>query len=234
MKTLLISNPTNPGHGYLDHCIEEIGRLLEGKKKALFIPYAAVSETFTDYEARVQKAFDRINVKIESITRFNRARNAVQEAEAIIIGGGNTFRLLKMMQQNVLIEAIRYRVIDGTPFVGWSAGANVACPTICTTNDMPITEPDNLSAINLVRFQINPHYLDIHPENFGGETREERILEYLEMDPYVYVVGLREGSMLRIERGNIELLGTKPARIFHHGQSTFEVMPGDDIDFLFD
>ncbi len=234
MKTLLISNSTNPGHGYLDHCIEEIGRLLEGKKKALFIPYAAVSETFSDYEARVQKAFDRINVKIELITRFNRAKNAVQEAEAIIIGGGNTFRLLKLIQQNELIEAIRYRVIDGTPFVGWSAGANVACPTICTTNDMPIIEPDNLSAINLVRFQINPHYLDFHPENFGGETREERILEYLEMDPYVYVVGLREGSMLRIERGNIELLGTKPARIFHRSQPPFEVMPGDDIDFLFD
>jgi len=234
MKTLLISNSTNPGEGYLDHCIEEIGKFLEGKKKALFIPYAAVSEAFSDYEARVQTAFDRINVKVESITRFNRAKKAVQDAEAIVIGGGNTFRLLKLIQQNELIEAIRYRVIDGTPFVGWSAGANVACPTICTTNDMPITEPDNLSAINLVRFQINPHYRDIHPENFGGETREERILEYLEMDPYVYVVGLREGSMIKTEKGNIELLGTKSARVFHYGQPTIEIMPGDDIDFLFD
>jgi dipeptidase E len=234
MKTLLISNSTNPGESYLEHCIEQIGKTLEGKTRVLFIPYAAVTFSFSEYERMVQEKFSRFGIEVQSIHHFGRAKRAVQEAEAIVIGGGNTFRLLKLIQQNELIEALRYKVLDGAPYVGWSAGANVACPTICTTNDMPITEPDNLSAINLVRFQINPHYLDVNPAGHGGETREERILEYLEMDPYVYVVGLREGSMLEINKGNIHLLGKKSARIFKHGTPAWEILPGDDIDFLFE
>ena len=150
------------------------------------------------------------------------------------MGGGNTFKLLKVIQQNDLVETMRFRVLDGIPYVGWSAGSNLACPTICTTIDMPITEPDSFSAFNLIRFQINPHYLDAHPDGHGGETREERITEFLAMDPDIYVVGLREGSMLRIEGAVIRLIGERSMRVFKHGRVTKEVTPNDDLDFLFE
>jgi dipeptidase E len=161
-------------------------------------------------------------------------KKTIREAEAFVVGGGNTFRLIKMIQQLDIIETVRYKVLDGAPYVGWSAGANVACPTICTTNDMPIVEPDNFSAFNLVRFQINPHYLDVNPSGHAGETREERIEEFITMDPFSYVVGLREGSMMKVEDGDISLLGSKSARIFKHGLPPREYAPGDDLDFLFE
>lgn len=234
MKLLLISNSTNPGEGYLQHPKEQIEKFLQGVNKVLFLPYAAVSFSFNEYERKVQEKFSEFGIEVISLHHFKDAKKAVKEAEAIVVGGGNTFRLLKMIQQLDIIETVRYRALDGIPYLGWSAGANVACPTICTTNDMPIVEPDNFSAFNLVRFQINPHYLDSNPLGHAGETREQRIEEFLEMDPYSYVVGLREGSMLLMEKGNINLLGPKTARIFRHGTVPFEVKPGDDLDFLFE
>jgi len=234
MRLLLISNSTNAGEPYLQHAKEQIKSFLGETKKVLFIPYAAVTFTFDEYENKVQQRFSEFGVEVDSIHRHKNAKKAVQEADAIVVGGGNTFRLLKMIHQFDLIEAIRYKALSGCPYIGWSAGANVACPTICTTNDMPITEPDNFGALNLVRFQINPHYLDAHPEGHAGETREQRILEFLEMDPYNYVVGLREGSMIIMENVNLKLLGPKPARIFKKGIPPKEVNPGDDLDFLFE
>ncbi len=234
MKILLISNSTNAGEPYLQHCIDQIRETLKGVNTVLFIPYAAVTFSFDEYEKDVQAEFQKFGVKVRSIHHEKFPKEAVKQAEAIVVGGGNTFKLLKLIQQNDLIETLRYRIFNGIPYIGWSAGANVACPTICTTNDMPITEPDNLSAFNIVRFQINPHYLDANPAGHAGETREQRLIEFLEMDPYVYVVGLREGSMIKIEAGTAQLLGPKPARIFKHTQPIREVNPGDDIDFLFD
>lgn len=234
MRLLLISNSTNAGDTYLNHPKEEIKSFLNGVKKVLFIPYAAVTYSFDEYEKKVQNRFDEFGIEVDSIHHHKNPKKAVQEAEAFVVGGGNTFRLLKMIQQFDLIEALRFKVLDGTPYVGWSAGSNVACPTICTTNDMPITEPDNFSAFNLVRFQINPHYLDAHPDGHAGETREQRIKEFLEMDPYCYVVGLREGTMIKLENGTIHLIGPKPARIFKKGMEPKEYLPGDDLDFLFE
>jgi dipeptidase E len=234
MRLLLISNSTNAGQAYLEHPKEEIRKFLAGVNKVLFIPYAAVTFSFDDYERKVQHRFSEFGIEVDSIHKHKNPKKAVQEAEAIVVGGGNTFRLLKMIHQFDLVEAVRFKVLSGTPYVGWSAGANVACPTICTTNDMPITEPDNFSAFNLVRFQINPHYLDSHPEGHAGETREQRIYEFLEMDPYVYVVGLREGTMLLLEEAKMKLIGPKPARIFKKGLPPVEVNPGDDLDFLFE
>lgn len=234
MKLLLISNSTNAGESYLQHCKPKIETFLTGVHKVLFLPYAAVTFSFNDYERKVQERFSEMGIEVVSLHHFRDVKKAVKEAEAIVVGGGNTFRLAKMIQQLDIIETVRYKALEGIPYLGWSAGANVACPTICTTNDMPIVEPDNFSAFNLVRFQINPHYLDAHPQGHSGETREERIEEYLEMDPYVYVVGLREGSMLLVEKGDIHLLGPKTARIFRHGTVPIEVKPGDDLDFLFE
>jgi dipeptidase E len=149
-----------------------------------------------------------------------------------MIGGGNTFALLKKMQEEDLLDVIFRRVKAGVPYIGWSAGSNVTCPTICTTNDMPIVQPESFRAIGLVPFQINPHYLDANPAGHAGETREQRIMEYLEANRSRYVVGLREGCMLRIDDNGIELIGSRPMRIFKKGMATYEVQPGEDISFL--
>lgn len=234
MKLLLISNSTNAGEAYLAHPKEEIERFLGDIKKVLFLPWAAVTFSYDEYEQKVQNRFNEFGVEVDSIHHHRDKKAAVREAEAIVVGGGNTFKLLKTIQQHDLIEVVRNKVLNGTPYIGWSAGSNVACPTICTTNDMPITEPDNFSAFNLVRFQINPHYLDANPDGHAGETREERIMEFLEMDPYVYVVGLREGTMLVLEDASFSLKGPKPARIFKKGKAPREINPGDDLDFLFE
>ena len=218
----------------MQHPKAEIEGFLKGVKKVLFFPYAAVTFSFNDYEKKVQQRFSEMGIEVDSLHHHRDVKRVIREAEAFVVGGGNTFRLLKMIQQLDIIETLRYRVLDGIPYVGWSAGANVACPTICTTNDMPVVEPDNFSSFNLVRFQINPHYLDANPDGHAGETREERIEEFITMDPFSYVVGLREGSMLRIEDGDISLLGNKTARIFKHGMPPKEYGSKDDFDFLFD
>jgi dipeptidase E len=234
MRLLLISNSTNPGEGYLEHPHKQIESFFEGTKKVLFIPYAAVSITFNEYEKKVQQKFSEMGIEVDSIHHYRDAKKAVKEAEGFVVGGGNSFRLLKMIQQLDIIESLRYRVLDGVPYLGWSAGANVACPTICTTNDMPIVEPDNFSAFNLVRFQINPHYTEDVIQGHSGESRDQRIEEFLILDPYSYVVGLREGSMILIQKGVINLLGNKTAKIFHYGALPKEVNPGDDLDYLFE
>lgn len=234
MRLLLISNSTNAGEGYLEYPLPAIGDFLKGTKKVLFLPYAAVTFSFDDYEKKVQQRFNELGIEVDSLHHHKNAKEAVRNAEAIVVGGGNTFRLLKMIQQLDIIEVLRYRVLDGVPYVGWSAGSNVASPTICTTNDMPIVEPESFSAFNLVRFQINPHYLDANPSGHAGETREQRIEEFTTMDPFSYVVGLREGSILKVEEGDITLLGDKSVRIFKHETEPRECKPGDNFDFLFE
>jgi len=237
MRLLLISNSTNSGEAYLQHAGEDIKNFLGDQvKQVLFIPYAAVSFSFDEYQKKVQQKFDEFGIKVDSLHHYLPARKkeAIEKAEAIVVGGGNTFHLLKYLQQEQLIEIIRYMVLDGTPYIGWSAGANVACPTISTTNDMPITEPESFHALNLVRFQINPHYLDAHPEGHAGETREMRIKEFLVVNPYIYTVGLREGSKMLIEQGEVKLLGGKNARVFKNDENPSELAPGDNFDFLFE
>ncbi len=157
---------------------------------------------------------------------------AVQSAEAIAIGGGNTFHLLRELYETGLIESIKARVEAGVPYIGWSAGSNVACPTIRTTNDMPIVEPQSFSALNLVPFQINPHYTDEQLTNHSGETREQRLAEFLKANTGATVVGLREGSILRIEGERIKLLGEKTARVFKSGEEAKEYKPADSLEFL--
>ena len=232
MKLLLISNSTNAGEEYLKYPVENIGRHLQGVCEIVFVPYAAVTFSYDEYERKVQKRFDEIGIRVRSVHRAADPRKAIREAEAICVGGGNTFALAKKMQEQGLMTAILRKIKEGTPYVGWSAGSNVCCPTICTTNDMPIVEPQSFQAIGAVRFQINPHYLDANPEGHAGETREQRILEYIEANPRRYVVGLREGCMLRLENGSLELIGSRPMRIFKKGIEPFEVKAGDDLSFL--
>ena len=232
MNLLLISNSTNAGEPYLKYPIAEIQKTLEGVSEIVFIPYAAVTFSYDEYERKVQERFNEIGIKVSSVHRAINKRNFVRHAQAIMIGGGNTFALLKKMQEEDLLDVIFRRVKAGTPYVGWSARSNVTCPTICTTNDMPIVQPASFRAIGLVPFQINPHYLDANPEGHAGETREQRINEYLEANRSRYVVGLREGCMLRLKDDKIELIGSRPMRIFKKGIETYEVQPGENIDFL--
>ena len=232
MKLLLISNSTNAGEAYLQYPIGQIASFLEGVKEIAFVPYAAVTFSYAEYEAKVQARFDEIGIKVRSVHRAKDPRKMIREAEAICVGGGNTFALTKKMQEQGLIQAIRSKIAKGTPYVGWSAGSNVTCPTICTTNDMPIVQPESFKSIGAVKFQINPHYLDANPEGHAGETREQRILEYIKANPRRWVVGLREGCMLKYVDGKLELIGSRPMRIFKYGVETFEVNSGDDLSFL--
>lgn len=232
MKLLLISNSTNAGEAYLQYPIAQIASFLQGVKEIAFVPYAAVTFSYAEYEAKVQARFDEIGIKVRSVHRAKDPRKMILQAEAICVGGGNTFALTKKMQEQGLIQAIRRKISAGTPYVGWSAGSNVTCPTICTTNDMPIVQPESFKAIGAVKFQINPHYLDANPEGHAGETREQRILEYIKANPRRWVVGLREGCMLKLEDGKMELIGARPMRIFKYGVKTFEVNAGDDLSFL--
>jgi dipeptidase E len=232
MDLLLISNSTNAGEAYLQYPIKNIASFLKGVKEVVFIPYAAVTFSYAAYEAKVQARFDEIGIKVRSVHRAKDPRKMIREAEAICVGGGNTFALAREMQEQGLMQAIRRKVATGTPYVGWSAGSNVTCPTICTTNDMPIVEPASFKAIGAVKFQINPHYLDANPEGHAGETREQRILEYIEANPRRWVVGLREGCMLHLHDGKLELIGSRPMRIFKKGIEPYEVMAGDDLSFL--
>lgn len=229
---LLISNSTNAGEEYLKYPIGRIAEHLKGVKEVVFVPYAAVTFSYDEYERKVQSRFDEIGIRVRSVHREKSPVKAIREAEAICVGGGNTFALTKKMQEQGLMSAILRKVKEGTPYVGWSAGSNVCCPTICTTNDMPIVEPKSFKAVGAIRFQINPHYLDANPEGHAGETREQRILEYIEANPRRYVAGLREGCMLRYSGGVLELIGPRPMRIFKRGIEPFEVKAGDDLSFL--
>ena len=233
MKLLLISNSTNPGEPYLDYPKHEIKKFLGDKMvNALFIPYAAVTFSFDLYEAKVEERFAEIGHHITSIHHFTDPVEAVQSAEAIVIGGGNTWQLVRMMHDKRLMEAIRIKLLQGTPYIGWSAGSNVACPTLRTTNDMPVIDPKGFDCMDLIPFQINPHYLDAHPEGHGGETREQRIAEFLEINPEITVVGLREGTMLKYENNTLNLIGTKSARIFRKGIEPQELYSDDNFNFL--
>ena len=230
MRLLLISNSTLHGSGYLDHAESEIRDFLGDAQRVLFVPYALHDRD--KYAAQARERFAKMGYELDSIHTTHEPAQAVRNTDAIFIGGGNTFRLLKALYDHDLLGAIRQRVNDGMLYIGSSAGSNVAAPTIRTTNDMPIVQPPSFEALSLVSFQINPHYLDADPNStHKGETREERIVQFLEENE-TPVVGLREGAMLRIENGRTLLKGSTGARIFRRGNEPVETMPGAYLDEL--
>jgi len=230
MRLLLISNSTNPGEPYLDYPKHNIREFLGEKRvNCLFIPYAGVTMSFDEYETRVNERFAEIGHDLISIHHASDPVEAVRKADAIVVGGGNTFQLIKMIQDFGLIEPVREKVLGGTPFVGWSAGSNVCCPTIRTTNDMPILEPESFRAFHLIPFQINPHYTDKNPPGHAGETREDRIMEYLAANPGDTVLGLREGCMFRIEGKKMSLTGKYPVRLFRFNEAPVELDSSQDF-----
>jgi dipeptidase E len=184
------------------------------------------------YTAKAAARFEREGITVQGLAADDGGRQALEAAEAVFVGGGNTFRLLDTLQRAGLLEPLRERVRGGMPYLGASAGTNIAAPTIKTTNDMPIVQPARFDALGLVPFQINPHYVDPSPDTrHMGETREERIREFLEENDLV-VVGLREGAWLDVEDGRCTLQGGAGARVFRRGQEPREVPPGGSLDDL--
>lgn len=230
-RVLLISNSTLYGSGYLDHAENEIRSFLGSVKNVLFVPFALYDQDA--YAATARERFRLMGYGLESIHTAADAKQAVTEAEAIFIGGGNTFRLLKALYDSDVLQLIRRRVLEGTPYIGSSAGSNVAGPTIKTTKDMPIVQPPSFAALALVPFQISPHFLDPDPASTHmGETQEERIVQFLEEND-TPVVGLREGAMVRVENDATVLKGSSGARIFRKGHDPVEAKPGEQLGHFF-
>jgi len=233
MRLLLLSNSTNPGEPYLFWSRKEIKAFLgQDPVTALLIPYASVTLSYNEYEKKVENVFSTWGHHVTSIHHADDPVRAVEEAEAIVIGGGNTWHLVRQLHDLKLMKPIRKKVLRGTPYIGWSAGANVACPTMQTTNDMPIIDPHGFDTLNLIPFQINPHYIDVHPVGFSGETREVRIKEFTELNPDVYVFGLPESTLLKLEDDQLHLIGSRKARLFKKGEDTRDLHVTDDISFL--
>ena len=229
-KLLLLSSSALHGTPYLAHAAGALKARLDGISRVLFIPYALKDQDA--YAAKARAAFEAFGFGLDSLHEAPDPKRAVEQAEAIFTGGGNTFRLLDTVYRFNLMEPLRVRVAAGMPYTGASAGTNLACPTIRTTNDMPIVEPPSLRALGLVPFQINPHYLDPDPAStHKGETREERLMQYHEENG-LPVVGLREGTMLWVDGERVTLKGIRPARIFRRGQAPVEMEPGSDLTDL--
>ncbi len=221
MQLLLISSSNIHGYGYLEHPEPEIRRLLAGRRKIAFAPFAA--HDHAEYTNTVRERFGSMGFDIIPIEQLD-------QAEAIFVGGGNTFRLLKKLYDHDLLDTIRERVRAGLPYIGSSAGSVITAPTIRTTNDMPIVEVPTMDSLGLISFQLNCHYLDPDPNStHKGETRELRIREFHEENS-TPVVGLREGTMLWVENDSPKLLGLRPARIFRRGEEPVEVGPGTRLD----
>lgn len=240
-KLLLISNSTMAGEAYLAWPQKYIKDFLDAEniKKVTFVPYAGVGlseesleASYNVYTERVRSVFSALGFEIESVHTSDNPVKMVNESEAVAVGGGNTFHLVSEMHKTGIMGAIKDRVLQGMPYMGWSAGSNVACPTLMTTNDMPIIEPPSFNCMGVIPFQINPHYLDANPEGHGGETRQQRIEEFLVVNREMEVLGLREASMLFVDNDSMKLLGSRDARLFRFDTEPEEYKAGSDLSFL--
>ena len=232
MRALLLSNSTSPGHPYLALARDWIAEAVGDARRVAFVPYAAVTFSYDEYVRRVREGLDGLGLEIEGVHTADDPVRAVAEAEAVFVGGGNTFHLLREMHRLGLVAAIRETVGAGAPYVGWSAGANVAAPTIRTTNDMPIVEPPSFDALGLIGFQINPHYTDAHPPGHQGETRAQRLAEFVAANPAVPVVGLPEGTALRFVGADVSLLGAERAVLFDRHSAEGRPVDAGEISSL--
>jgi dipeptidase E len=231
MNLLLLSNSSLPGRGYLEHAREAIAEFVGERRTVDFVPYALADHDA--YTARVRQSLAPLGLEVVGLHAAPDARVAVEQAEVLFVGGGNTFRLLKAVRSLGLVEPVRRRVRSGElVYWGSSAGTNHACPTIRTTNDMPIVQPDSFEAFDLIPFQINPHYQDPDPSSTHmGETRAERIGQFLEEND-VPVLGMREGAWLRRRDETLTLHGTTGALLFRRGAEPEPHGNGDDLSFL--
>ncbi|HET8626675.1 MAG TPA: dipeptidase PepE [Thermomicrobiales bacterium] len=229
-ELMLLSNSFSPGQGALEHALDALADFFTGARQVLFVPYAASDPD--RYTEAMREVLGRLGVHVAGAHRAADPLAALARADAVFVGGGNAFRLLRAVQRTGLLAAVAHRARDATPYLGVSAGANLACPTIRTTNDMPIVQPASFAAFGLIPFQINPHYLDPEPASTHmGETRERRLEEFLEEND-VAVLGLREGAWLRRSGERLRLDGRAGARLFRRGAAPAEFAPGTDLSWL--
>jgi dipeptidase E len=231
-RLMLMSNSRNSDGEFLGHVRREIESHFDGVRTLLFVPYAGVTITWDAYTALVRDAFSLFGIDVLSVHEASDAVAAAKSADAIVIGGGNTFHLLANLQRMGLPQVIRERVLGGVPYLGWSAGSVVACPTLQTTNDMPISEPESFAALGLVAFQINAHFTDAHPPSFNGETRRQRLAEFVIANPNTSVVGLPEGTWIDIRGNSVVLSGSADAPIFRAGADNEIAMRGVELSGL--
>jgi dipeptidase E len=228
MELLLLSNSTLPGEDFFNWPRPYVSAFLADKKRIGFVPFALPDDQHDAYVEKVATVFGEMGCETIGLHNATDAKKAVDAVDVIAVGGGNSFLLLRSLYRSGLIRAIADRVKNGMPYMGWSAGANVACPTIMTTNDMPIVEPPSMKALHLVPFQINPHYTEATIPGHGGESRDQRIREYLALHPKNTVVGLREGALLHVAQGRMELKGTG-MKLFRQGQEPVELPSGTTL-----
>lgn len=228
-RLLLLSSSRVTGDtGYLDAYADMLRDFLgAGCQAGAFVPWAGVTIPHAEYSAKARERFAALGFSLTGVETASDPLAAVRAADAVVVGGGNTFQLLHDLHASHLLPLIRARVLAGLPYVGWSAGSNIACPTLCTTNDMPIVQPVSFAALGLVEFQLNPHYNNALPPGHQGETRDQRLAEYLAANPATRVLGLREGSGLRVAGPSVRLLGDQTARLFRHGEEPVELEPGE-------
>lgn len=224
MQLLLLSNSRSPDGSYLTHAVAPLRALAGERRRTLFVPFAAVTNSWDDYTANVANSLAALEWEFTGAHTVD--ADAAGLYELILVGGGNTFQLVAECRRRGWLQAIAERVRAGTPYAGWSAGANLACPTLCTTNDMPIVDPGGFDALGLVGFQINPHYNNALPPGHQGETRNERIAEFLAANTAATVVGLPEGDWLAGDGARMTFHGPHTGYVFRQGKAPEEVREG--------
>jgi dipeptidase E len=227
MELLLLSNSTLPGEPFFQWPLPYVQAFLQGRRKIAFVPFAAAPAQQEAYVEKVAAVFEGFGCEIMGLNESNPLK-VLHQADAVAVGGGNSFLLLRQLYRSELVRAIPELVRKGLPYLGWSAGSNVACPTIMTTNDMPIVEPPSLRAMGLVSFQINPHYTEATIPGHGGESRDQRLAEYLALNPGSTVAGLREGSLLHLKDSDLELHGSDMT-IFRQGREPRIIAAGSRL-----
>lgn len=234
-KILALSSSKAGSEAYLETAIPLIKDFLGTEKLNIaFIPFASVENDFENYLLNVSSALASLQHTFNLVT-YENALNIIKQSDVIMVGGGNTFKLLHDIYETKLLDAIRDKVNAGTPYIGWSAGSNITCPSIGTTNDMPIIEPQSFNALGLLPFQINPHYINQKPEGHNGETRDQRLKEFMKMNPGISVIGLPEGTALLLENKRLQFIGAVNSILFYDKESEItvrQILPGTDISYL--
>ena len=237
MKTsvLAFSSSRTGNGGYLESAAAVIESFLGDQPLNIaFIPFALVSQDYEGYANNVGTGLSALPHTIQTVNTTN-ARLTIENADVIMVGGGNTFKLLHDLYALGLVELIKDKVQTGTPYIGWSAGSNIAGATICTSNDMPIINPGNFNALEFLPFQINPHYYNKPIEGFNGETRDQRLNEFVQLNPTKAVVALPEGTALLLDSGKLQLIGENNAVLFHWQNDSVaqqELLLNSDLSFL--
>lgn len=231
MQLLLLSSSRANNSAYLAPYMTWIQRHLQGIDELLFVSYAGVTVNDDAYLSQVTSALAPLSIKVTSLHQYADPKAAISNAQAIAVGGGNTFQLLHKLYQQDTVQLIKERVTSGVPYIGWSAGSNIAGATIRTTNDMPIVEPASFNALNLLPVQLNPHYSDYKPEGFHGETRDMRLAEFMVLNPTTPIIALPEGTALKCSGDKLTLLGTDGGYLFKGGDKT-AIAENTDLSYL--